>query len=61
MTVVTAMNPPIQANRPPTNVVKAPTTPRRAPRPRANSAIISGSDHTNRKITHGIKNAAPPF
>ena len=49
------MKPPIQANFVPTNVVNAPTTPRRAPRPSPNSAMRSGNDQMKRKMTHRDK------
>ena len=61
MVVVTAIKPPIHANRGPIKVAKEPTTPLLAPRPMANSAIINGRDQMKRKIIQGIRNAAPPF
>ena len=61
MVVVTAIKPPIHANRGPINVAKEPTTPLLAPRPMPNSAIIKGRDQIKRKSIQGIRNAAPPF
>lgn len=58
---MTATKPPIQAKRGPMSVVKAPTTPRRLCRPIANSVTSRGIDQTNRKITQGMRKAAPPF
>ena len=29
--------------------------------PNANSAIIKGTDHKNKKISHGTRNEPPPF
>ena len=61
MVVVTAIKPPIHANRGPIKVAKEPTTPLLAPRPMPNSAIINGRDQMKRKSIQGIRNAAPPF
>ena len=61
ITVVTTTKPPIQAVRRLTSAANDPIGPRRAPRPRPNSAIRSGIDQMNRKSSQGIRNAPPPF
>ena len=61
MTVVTTTKPPIQANFSPASDANVPIGPRRAPRPRPNSAIRRGRDHATRKTIHGMRKAAPPF
>ncbi len=58
---IQAVHKPIQANRLPAKILKVPTVPVRLLLPRANSAIINGTDHRNKKINHGTRNDPPPL
>jgi hypothetical protein len=55
------MNAPIQPNFLPAVFAIAPTGPILVDLPIANSAMINGTDHISRKITHGIRKEPPPF
>ncbi len=52
---------PIQANRRPTSLPKAPIVPERVALPRANSTRISGMDQASRKTTQAMRKLPPPF
>ena len=56
-----AVHRPIQANFLPANILKVPIVPVRLRLPMANSAITSGMDQANKKISQGIRNVPPPF
>ena len=45
----------------PPKIRKVPTVPVLLLFPKANSAMIRGTDQTKRKISHGTRNDPPPF
>ena len=45
----------------PAKIRKVPTVPVRLLLPNANSAIIKGTDHKNKKINQGTRKDPPPF
>ena len=61
ITVVTTTKPPIHAVRRPIKALKAPIGPRRAPRPKPNSAISRGMDQRNSASSQGMRKEPPPF
>ena len=56
-----AVQSPIQANLLPAKIRKVPTVPVRLLLPSANSAMIKGTDHRNKKINQGTRKEPPPF
>src|SRR5512134_3126944 len=56
-----AIQAPIHAQLPPISVANAPTGPRRAAFPIANSTSNRGTLQASRKIAHGMRKVPPPF
>ena len=56
-----AVHSPIQANFLPAKILKVPIVPVLLRLPIANSAITSGIDHANRKISQGMRKVPPPL